>query len=257
MIKYKQECIRQRGEDMIRIAITDDSGEERGKIMNMLKARFTDCNITEFSSGEDFLKNFCSEMYDIVFLDIFMDGINGMETAKELRLQDNKVKIIFITTSTDFALESYDVFAYGYLVKPILEEKFISLINKLKAEISVNKEKYYIIKNSQSIRKISYNDIEYIESLNTKLYINLTDGERIIIYDKLSNAEAELDGRFLRCHQSYLVNMDYIADMPEDFVMHSGKTVPVRVRSRRQMKNTYHDYFIKSAMKNLEVSKNV
>lgn len=242
---------------MIRIAITDDSGKEREQIRNMLDIYFPDSETAEFSGGEELLEHFSGDAYDIIFLDIFMGGINGMETAKKLRAYDDNVKIIFVTTSTDFALESYDVYAYGYLVKPIQEEKFIKLINKLKAEMSVNEEKYYIIKNSQTIRKISYNDIEYIESLNTKLYINLTDGERVVIYDKLSNAEEELDGRFLRCHQSYLVNMDYIADMPEDFIMNSGKTVPVRVRSRRQMKDTYHDYFIKNAMKNMEVSKNV
>lgn len=237
---------------MIRIAIADDRREERGQLINMLKRCFFEPGIKEFSSGEELLESFCGGTYDIVFLDIFMEGINGMETAKKLRVHDSNVKIIFTTTSADFALESYDVYAYGYLVKPIQEERLFKLMDKIKSEADEKEEKYYIIKSSASVRKINYNDIEYIESLNTKLFIHLTDGEKIIIYGKLGNIESELDdGRFLRCHQSYLVNMDYIEDIADDFIMNSGSSVPVRVRSRKQMKDTYHDYFIKHTMKKL------
>ena len=110
----------------MKIAIVDDNEDDRKRLQEEItkicdnKSR-KDFEITEFFSGEDFInlivKNENKKYFDIVFLDIYMNGITGIETAKKLRETDNQSKIIFITTSNEFASESYEVKAYEYLIK--------------------------------------------------------------------------------------------------------------------------------------------
>lgn len=105
----------------IKVAVCDDLEEDRQVLVNLL-SEYTDKNnlyvkIQEFTSGEAFLASDTSE-YSLVFMDIFMDGINGMETAKALIVRNSRVQIVFESTSTEFAAEAFDIEALHYLVKP-------------------------------------------------------------------------------------------------------------------------------------------
>ena len=110
----------------IKVAVCDDLEEDRQVLVNLL-SEYTDKNnlyvkIQEFTSGEAFLASDTSE-YSLVFMDIFMDGINGMETAKALIVRNSRVQIVFESTSTEFAAEAFDIEALHYLVKPVKKEK--------------------------------------------------------------------------------------------------------------------------------------
>ena len=118
---------------------------ENIKVIKPLKdGVIADFEITEFFSGEDFInlieKNENKKYFDIVFLDIYMNGITGIETAKKLRETDNQSKIIFITTSNEFASESYEVKAYDYLIKPFSKERILKTIERIFEDEKKNKK---------------------------------------------------------------------------------------------------------------------
>ena len=117
----------------IKVAVCDDLEEDRQVLVNLL-SEYTDKNnlyvkIQEFTSGEAFLASDTSE-YSLVFMDIFMDGINGMETAKALIVRNSRVQIVFESTSTEFAAEAFDIEALHYLVKPVKKEKLFGILDR-------------------------------------------------------------------------------------------------------------------------------
>lgn len=116
----------------MKIAIVDDEIRLYQNLRLFLEELLGDyADITYFSSGESFLKTWKAESFDLIILDIFMDGITGMEVAREVRRTDSEVKIAFGTTSNEFASESYEVNACYYLHKPFGAEQVKAMIDRL------------------------------------------------------------------------------------------------------------------------------
>jgi len=235
---------------MINIAVCDDKKEDRETIKKYIYSYFDknphNYKITEFEKGEDLVAEFIDGFvsFDLIFLDIFMDGENGITTAKNIRIYSRKVKIIFMSTSSEFALESYDVFAYGYLLKPVAHDKMIILTDKYLEEAEEN-EKRLTLNIKGKINNIRYSDIVYIESKNTAIIIYTANEECYKIYDKLNNIENRLDNkRFLRCHQSYIINMDYVSSVDTEFKTKMDDSVLIRKRSLKEIKDKYYKYVI-------------
>ena len=150
--------------------------------------------------------------------------------------------IIFLTASPDYAIESYEVQASGYLLKSFSEEKLMKLLNRI---LKTDMKRRVAIKNRRQYRYPCTDDIMYIDSNKHNVTLHLSDGSEIITVDKLGEIEKRInEKRFLRCHQSYLVNMDYIKDVEDDFIMEDGTLVPIRVRGRKEILDTYYDYFV-------------
>ena len=176
---------------MINIAICDDSAKDRENIRRYVSGYFEsnphNYQASEFEKGEDLLAEYMDELrvFDIIFMDIFMSGENGMQISKKIRQYSENVKIIFMSTSPEFALESYDVFAFGYLLKPLDHEKLRTLLDKYIKEVEAN-EKSLTINIKGRIHNIRYADIVYLESKNTAVIIHTLDKERYKIYDKLT-----------------------------------------------------------------------
>lgn len=235
---------------MINIAICDDKPEDRQAIKTYIGNYFDknsyNYTITEFEKGENLAVEYMDEFayFDIIFMDIFMSGANGITTAKNIRQYSQKVKIIFMSTSSEFALESYDVFAYGYLIKPVDFDKLRILIDKyIEEEESDKKQLTLNIKGR--IINIRYADLVYIESRNTAVTIYTADSSSYRIYDKLSNLEKLLiNQRFLRCHQSYIINMDYVSSVDTEFKTTTQERVPIRKRSIKEIKDKYYKYIL-------------
>ncbi|MGN1305084.1 MAG: LytR/AlgR family response regulator transcription factor [Oscillospiraceae bacterium] len=168
------------------------------------------CSITACSSGEELLEKHYKEKFDIIFLDIEMSGISGMDTARKIRSNDTKVIIVFLTNYTEFALEGYEVDAYRYLVKSqpyyILENQFRSVFD----EYSQN-HRCFVIKTRNDIICIRLNDICFFEVLNKKITVHTTVRSYEYV-GKLSEIEEQLqnDDSFIRTHKSYIVNVAQI-----------------------------------------------
>ena len=198
----------------MQIAICDDEKNIRELIANKIIKQYPDTNISFYSSGEELLLS--SNPIDILFLDIQMQGKNGMETARELRKKDKNVIIIFVTAVEEYVFQAFDVGAFHYIVKPIEDEKFTDVLhraieenNAKKPANQVQKEKYLMINNGGVHIKVTIDDIVYAEVFNRKVVIHKMN-ETIEYYGKMSDLESVAGDGFFRPHRAYLINFKYV-----------------------------------------------
>ena len=185
-----------------------------------------------FPCGEELLRY--NRQIDIVFLDIQMKNIDGMETARKLRANKFRGILIFITVLKEMVFQSFEVQAYDYLVKPIEEKQFEKTMERLYASIQNASKASLLVQKGYESRIISFDDIVFCEIIDRKIYLNLVSSEVIDYYDRIENLETKLDKRFFRCHRSYLINLKYLKGYKNGIAyMKDGKEIPVsRLRSR-------------------------
>lgn len=198
----------------MRIAICDDEKNIRELIANKVVKQYPDAEIIFFQSGEELL--LVDESIDILFLDIQMSGIDGMETARELRKKDKSVILIFVTAVEEYVFQAFDVGAFNYIVKPIDDGKFSDVLHRAVDEWSsqnINEkepaERYVLINNSGVHTKVILDEIVYAEVFNRKVVIHKLDGE-IEYYGKMSDLESLAGDSFFRPHRAYLINFKYV-----------------------------------------------
>ncbi|OBR94188.1 transcriptional regulatory protein YehT [Clostridium ragsdalei P11] len=202
---------------MIKIAVCDDEVFQRidivKKIRNVLENNYDNIcyEIEEYSSGE----NLISSVYyfDIVFLDIKMDKLSGIDIAKKIRKNNNTTKIIFITAFREYVFEAFDVCAFHYLIKPVDEKKILEVVDRILKmfDDEKNNEKCIIInKGKNTTIKVLLDDISFFEVQNRIISIH-TEKQIIQYYDKIANVEKQVPKEsFFRCHRSYIVNFKYV-----------------------------------------------
>ena len=198
----------------MRIAICDDEKNIRELIANKVEKQYPDAEIIFFQSGEELLLS--DESIDILFLDIQMSGIDGMETARELRKKDKSVILVFVTAVEEYVFQAFDVGAFNYIVKPIDDGKFSDVLHRAVDEWSsqsINEkepeERYVLINNSGVHTKVILDEIVYAEVFNRKVVIHKLDGE-IEYYGKMSDLESLAGDSFFRPHRAYLINFKYV-----------------------------------------------
>lgn len=221
---------------MINIAICDDEKYISDKVkklaLDFFQRKNVEIKISQFGSGEELLRY--NKSIDILFLDIQMDGIDGMETARKLRSQNYKGYLIFITVLKEMVFQAFEVQAYDYLVKPIEEEYFDKKMERLFASMQNANEANLLVQKGYESNIISFDDIIFCEIIDRKIYLHLKSGEVIDYYDRIENLETKLDGRFFKCHRSYLINLSYLKSYKNGMAyMINDQTIPVsRLRSK-------------------------
>ena len=229
----------------MRIAFCDDSELDRDIIHEMLTYSVSQAQLhaemIPYDSGINLIDDIQDGMdFDIVFLDIYMKDHLGIDVARRLRQLGYTGEIVFLTASPDFAIDGYDVAAAGYLLKPISLEKLNSTIDRVARNVD---EQTYAVRQRSRVLRIPLRDILYVESSNSRCVLHRVDGTGYTIYKKLDEIQEELgDKRFLRCSQSYLVNMDHIRQADKEFVLTSGDVVMIRQRNLKAIRQTYLDY---------------
>lgn len=230
----------------MRIAVCDDNELDRTIITSLLERYFETKplphEIDTYVSGVNLLHEVNDEIhYDVVFLDIYMDTKLGIDVARELRQIPYNGAIVFLTASAEFAVDSYDVDAVGYLLKPHSYEKLCGVMNKLTASYDV--ETYQVAFRNNVIR-IPYREILYFESDNAKCLLHHSNGKTYTIRKKMNEIEEELskDSRWLRCHLSYLVNMEHIQHADSKFTLFNGDQVMIRQRTIKEIRAKYLSY---------------
>lgn len=227
------------------LAICDDNDLERDLLHTLLQKYFSEtsvrCEFTLYDKGITLYYDVMEgSEYDIIFLDLFMSDSFGMRIAQKLRDIPYRGKIIFFTASADYALESYDVYASGYILKPYGLDDIKRTLDRILPEYQNDS---YQVKQKSRIVYIPLNEIIYAESDNTKCILHLTDDREYVLYKKLGQIETELnDPRFLRCHQSYLVNMNYIVEANSVFLLKNGEEVLIRQKSKKELQQKFLDY---------------
>lgn len=228
------------------IAVCDDNSIDREIITMMLldysAQKSIHFDFVEYESGVDLIYDIEEgRSFDILFLDIYMDKILGIDAAHKLRKEIHyEGNIIFLTATSKFAVDSYEVDASGYLVKPLSYEKVFAIMDKI---LSSYKTETYSIRKHSGIIRIPVDEILFIGSDNNKCVIHRKDGRCFTVYKKLDEIQDELPSSyFLRCHQSYLVNMDYIERADKEFELVTGDIVSIRQRDLKNIRSIYLDY---------------
>ncbi len=229
----------------MRIAVCDDNQIDRDIIKDFLHTYMTEKSIpntiTEYKNGMNLIYDIEEgRYYDMVFLDIFMDQILGMDIARKLRNVGYTGNIVFLTSTAEFAVDSYEVEASGYLLKPHDYEKLCGLLNRIIDRTNIG---HFQVSVRNTIYSIPFGEIVYVESRNNICILHRSDGSEYNIYKKLSEVELQLnESRFLRCHQSYLVNMSYISKADSQFELTTGDVVLIRQRSQKEIRRIYQEF---------------
>ena len=233
----------------MKIGILEDSTPDRQRIENALTSYFLKRKIPPSDFFLYFFDNTLTlvdeaDDMDIIFLDVLLRcGVSGMDGARKIREKGLSVPIIFLTLSRDHAVESYDVNASAYLLKPLHEEKLGDVLDRV---LSHHTPKELRVISNRAKVSVSYRDIMYAESSGRTVSIYKKDGAVVKVIIRLDDIEMKMhDTRFLRSHKSYLVNMDEIESLDGTFfVLHSGIRVPIRQREAAAIRRKFFDYLL-------------
>ncbi len=221
---------------MIHIAICDDekymSDHIRAMTSDLFRKKNREIQLRTFTSGEELL-NYDGQI-DILFLDIQMNGMDGMETARKLRASKFRGFLVFITVLKEMVFQSFEVQAYDYLVKPVDEKQFEKTMERLYASMQNAGEDSLLVQKGYEGRIIREDEIVFCEIIDRKIYLDLTSGEVVDYYERIENLESKLGSHFFRCHRSYLINLKHLKGYKNGTAcMDNGKEVPVsRLRSK-------------------------
>lgn len=228
---------------MMKIAVVDDEKAIREEMENLIRAKRPDCQIECYESGDHLL--LAGGPYDIVFLDIQMEGKNGIDTAKLLRQRSENTVLIFVTGIKDYVFQAFDVAAFHYILKPVEKEKFEEVLERALREAEKHKKDeagFLLIKTRNRTVSVPKSGILFVESRGKKAEVH-TGKDVMEMYASLNGLEAELGAGFYRCHRGYLVNMAYVSEYSHDrILLTSGETIYLAKEKYQEFVKAYMRY---------------
>jgi len=224
----------------MKIAVLEDVPADRDALCSYIQsycqARCYAADIEPFGTGEALLEAFRLGAFDLMFLDILLPGISGVDTARKIRETDRDCMLVFITDSPDFTMDGFSVQAAGYVVKPISREKMSNAMHACRFVFESNSRVIELPVGGGKVMT-SVADIIYVEEVGKDAVFHVKRG---ILRARLPlvAVEGRLGGApFLRCNRSYIVNMNYVDDMrTDDFLMRGGDIVPIRRNKRKEIR---------------------
>lgn len=232
----------------MRIAVVDDSREEADFMKELLCSFAEERNlffdISCFISGGEFLEDFDRERFDAVFMDIYMNGMTGIEAAKALRERDRQCILIFLTTSAEHMPEAFSCHAFEYIQKPADYARVSEVMTDMMSILPDKPQYMELLCSRQSVR-LMYSD--FAAAVSYDHYIDITDisGRVYKIRMKFSDFAEPLwgDSRFLQINKGILVNMDLVVALENNIcIMQNGLKLPVKVRDHIQIENRWLSY---------------
>ena len=236
----------------LRIVICDDIKEERIKLKEYIRRLEKDdsleLDITEYESGEELLRVYGSRPEpDVMFLDIYMKNMTGVEVARRLLEKGYSGSVVFCTTSIDHAIESYKLRADGYLVKPYSYEDFLDAIWRCRRHLHKSHKTLSFV--SERIEHtVPRKSIIFIETASRACDVHTDDGV-YTTYKKISEFEKELkdDPSYLKVSRCYLINMNRLERALDDcLIFDNGDTIPLPQRDKKKLQQTVNDWFWKA-----------
>ncbi|MGL5541591.1 MAG: LytR/AlgR family response regulator transcription factor [Erysipelotrichaceae bacterium] len=233
---------------MYKIAICDDDSQVITQLKALLeqyaKQRGIQFEIDAFQEGVSFLQGFTKDKYHFILLDVYLGRRTGIEIAKAIRKRDQDVMIVFVTSSLHHAIESYEVKAFHYLLKPIDQDKLFQVLGECLKNVEKEVEGL-IVTAAGRTENIPHNTIEFLESSGHKVIVHTTYGD-FTVYEKLDAMQERLNNEtFIRVKQSYLVNMQYIQSIEGNKItLKSGAITTIRHSNIKQIKKTYIKYLL-------------
>ena len=240
----------------MRIAACDDNPQELDRLSKLLEAyrQKTKAGFTYnvYSNGVSLLEDVREGGFDFLLLDVMMPFLDGMQLAHEIRAFNENIKIAFLTSSPEFAVESYSVEAFTYLLKPATADNLFPILDKL-FRAAQNQAESLSIKFQNGFAKLLFSRISHVEVMNRTLCFHLTDGSVKELVAPLSDYEEALLQRpeFIRVHRAFIVNLWQIQELRNaDILTYTGRVVPVSRRLCAQVRKAYADHLF--AEKGLE-----
>lgn len=234
----------------MRIAIVDDLPGERallkGRLERALNRRSVQADYFEYGSGEAFLTAAKAERFDAAFLDIYMPGVSGVEAARELRAFDSACLLIFTTTSTDHALEGFQVRAMHYLVKPFTEAEIDRLTDEILARLP-RPDRYINVKISGGDVRLGYRSIVYAEHFAHMIHIHTPAKKTLTTRMAFKEFAAPLreDARFFICGRGAIANLEHAADFEDAaFIMDEGSRVLVSREQEKSARQAFMEFLL-------------
>ncbi len=237
----------------MRIAVCDDDERELLRVAALIEAyrhnRKAELSCTSFQGATSLLAALERREYDLLLLDMLMPGVSGMEAAREIRARNSQIEIVFLSSSPEYAVESYSVRAHYYLLKPATEEKLFPILDRLMAALRKPGDALRV-KTQSGLFSLPYGRIESVEVRAKKIYFCLTDGETREVAGSLADFEQALLHRpgFIKVHRSYLVNLQWIQELRQgEIVTLSGRHVPISRAAYPQVRTAYTQFLFEEA----------
>ncbi len=237
--------------ETLKIGICEDDPAELAILLARLDSCGIPCETRSFPDGSGLLEDYYPGRYDLLLIDIYMNGVDGVETVSRIRRVDPQVPVAFLTTSRDHALDGYRFHVNRYLVKPYAAADFLELLdmalqnrrNQPLVSLAVSGKKTEIVQNT----------VRYAEQSGHAVYLYLTDGSTCKSSVKLDELEALLPRPpFYRCHKSYLVNLTHVRFFNRDmsvFEMVGGGNAYIRRGSLKEAETLYHSFMFDQTRK--------
>lgn len=221
------------------IAVCDDDEVQLEYICSLVENRSTHNRVARFKSAEELLFNYTPGLFDILLLDIQMQGENGISLAKRIREFKDDATIVFITAVPDYVFEGYDVGAVQYLLKPVDERKLFDCLD-MACKKAKSEEERFIFETDSGTTVVSPAEILYFEATSRKTKAFLSDDD-FFINEPFTVIEEKFDKDFFKCHRSYAVNLRHVNSIKKyEAVMDNGSVIPIS----RRIYNDFNTAFI-------------
>ena len=234
---------------LLKVAICEDDDSDRWRIASMIQTSDMETECHTFFSGEELLKDFVAGRYNLIFLDIYMEGLLGIHVAQKIRELDTTVMLVFTTTSIEHTLESYRLGVPKYIEKPVnendIEESLFMAMERLKSS------NYIELLIGGVYENISLDSILYFEYEDHRVSIYTISGilktSQMI---NLNQVEKLLPKTFIRPHHSFIANLRYIKAIDREtksFIMQNGDKVYITYKNMKKMNEAYESYLFERA----------
>ena len=228
----------------LRLAICDDLPEEREALLALLEQTPIATVCAQFASSEELLEAFRPGGFELLLMDIYMDGMTGVEAVRKIREMDETIPIAFTTTSTEHTLESYRLSVLKYLEKPVRQKDINDLLRLVK--LQRDSIPRLTIHQNGTVQKLPLSELLYLEQKGHHVMISRKDGSIVQLYGKLSDLLPQLEEQPFFCpHKSYCVNLAFVRGINEEYQCYEladGKMVPISRSNRAKAKRAWEDF---------------
>lgn len=231
---------------MIKIAVAEDEIEMSNQLLKYIKQFFDendlDYSVMVFDNAIKLLDNY-DFSFDLIFMDINMPLLNGMEASKKLREIDSEVSLIFITSLAQYAIKGYEVNAFDFILKPVAYYNFAMKLTRALDKLSKEDAKTLVINNKSSIKKIKVRKIYYIEVNEHKLIFHTIEGNFTTYGTLKTYLEILKNDSFAFCNQCYFVNLKYVTEVKDNIVRVGNDDLQISRPKRKDFIHALNLYF--------------
>jgi len=233
---------------MLQLVICDDEKVYRNDLKKIVGTELDlsgiSYRLSEFDCGEALVNSAEVKNSQIIFLDIEMKHLDGVEAARKIRLLNKSAIIIFVTSHADFVFQGYEVRALDYILKPYQKEKILKIVHTALEEMEQFPELYYFIESRGKSLRLPLRQVKYFFSDKRSVTAVTLDSSHVF-YGKLSEVEQELPAHFVRIHNRYLINMNYLQSLEGSNAVIDSEMLPVSRAFKQELSIAFAKYMLR------------